>query len=200
MLCHREVSDAEFKQHVHGKTSAMILQHFLGTDALSKEEIVRLSEEKEAEYRRLCLKNTDRFCLAPGLEDFLEDAGKCGVFMTIASAANYANMEFYFDYFNLERWFDFDKVVYDDATLKGKPDPDIYLRAMERMGAEPADCIVFEDAVSGITSARAAGAGVIVGVYGDSSRKLLERQPGVAVCIEDFRQRDKLQYVEGGAI
>lgn len=193
LLCHREVGEEEFRQHVHGKTSAMILQHFLGQGVLSKEEMLRLSEEKEALYRRLCMENRERFHLAEGLEEFLETAKTQGLSLTIASAANRANMEFYFDYFHLEKWFDFDKVVYDDATLKGKPNPDIYLRAMERLKVRPVDCTVFEDAVSGVCSAVAAGAGKIIGVYGDSSRELLEAQKGVAFCIEDFTMCDILK-------
>lgn len=187
-LCHREVSEEEFKKHVHGKTSAMILQHFLGKEKLTKEEVVAYSEEKEAYYRRLCLENKERFHLTSGLPEFLNLAKEQGIPMTIATAANLANVEFYFDYFNLEKWFDKEKVVYDDATLKGKPDPDIYLRAMERLDVRPEDCVVFEDAVSGVIAASKAGAGQIIGVYGDSNRKLLEETGVVDVCVQDFEE------------
>ncbi|MCM1157819.1 MAG: HAD family phosphatase [Bacteroidales bacterium] len=191
-LCHRRVSEEEFKRHVHGKTSSMILEHFLGKGKLTKEEVITYSEEKEEYYRKLCLENADRFHLTEGLPDFLDWAKEQGIPMTIATAANLANVNFYFDYFSLERWFDSNQVVYDDATLKGKPNPDIYLRAMERLSAKPEDCVVFEDAVSGVTAAFGAGAGKIIGVYGDSSRKLLEESGMVDFCIRDFREGDKL--------
>lgn len=187
-LCNREVSEEEFKKHVHGKTSPMILEHFLGKEKLTKEEVVAYSEEKEVYYRRLCLENKEQFHLTPGLQEFLDLAKEQGIPMTIATAANLANVEFYFDYFKLEKWFDMCRVVYDDATLKGKPDPDIYLRAMERLDVKPAACIVFEDAVSGVIAASKAGAGRIIGVYGDSSRVMLEETGVVDVCVQDFEE------------
>lgn len=186
-LCHRTVSEEEFVKHVHGKTSAKILEHFLGAKVLSKEEIVAYSEEKEAYYRELCMEYRERFHLTDGLEEFLNCAKEQGITMTIATAANLANVEFYFDYFDLGKWFDMNKVVYDDTTLRGKPDPDIYVRAMSKLSANPKDCVVFEDAVSGVISAYAAGAGKIVGVYGDSSRELLEETGMVNLFVRDFR-------------
>jgi sugar-phosphatase len=48
-------------------------------------------------------------------------------------------------------------LVTSDQTARGKPAPDPYLLAAERLGADPAACLVFEDAPAGIASARAAG-------------------------------------------
>jgi mannitol-1-/sugar-/sorbitol-6-phosphatase len=48
-----------------------------------------------------------------------------------------------------------------DMVRKGKPDPEPYLRAAEGLGFKPADCLVIEDAASGIASARAAGMEVV---------------------------------------
>ena len=47
---------------------------------------------------------------------------------------------------------------------RGKPAPDPYLRAARLLGRDPADCVVFEDSAPGIRAARAAGAGLVVGV------------------------------------
>ena len=194
-LCHRAVPDEEFKKHVHGKTSAMILEHFLGREGLTREEVVAYSEEKEAYYRKLCMENKERFHLTHGLPDFLDRAKAQGVPMAIATAANLANVEFYFDYFHLEKWFDLGKVVYDDATLRGKPDPDIYLRAMNRLGVRPQKCVVFEDAVSGVMAASKAGAGKIVGIYGDSRKELLQETGVVDILFLDFTEIDNSEFL-----
>ena len=47
---------------------------------------------------------------------------------------------------------------------RGKPAPDPYLRAARLLGRDPRDCVVFEDSAPGIRAARAAGAGLVVGV------------------------------------
>ena len=48
-------------------------------------------------------------------------------------------------------------VVGMEDTQRGKPDPQVFLVAAERLGIAPAHCVVFEDAVAGVQAARAAG-------------------------------------------
>ena len=55
----------------------------------------------------------------------------------------------------------FDAVVTADDVIKGKPDPEPYLLAAERLGVAPERCLAFEDSPLGLTSARAAGMRVI---------------------------------------
>jgi mannitol-1-/sugar-/sorbitol-6-phosphatase len=54
--------------------------------------------------------------------------------------------------------------VCGDDVSAGKPAPDPYLLGASRLGLEPSLCVVFEDAVAGVESARAAGVGVVVGI------------------------------------
>lgn len=54
-------------------------------------------------------------------------------------------------------------VTADDVT-RGKPDPEPYLRGAALLGLDPADCIVLEDAPAGISAARAAGVGAVIGI------------------------------------
>ncbi len=51
----------------------------------------------------------------------------------------------------------FELILTPDDVVHGKPAPDMFLLAAERMGVNPANCVVFEDAVPGITAAAAAG-------------------------------------------
>lgn len=60
---------------------------------------------------------------------------------------------------------------------RGKPAPDPYLLGAERLGYEPADCIVFEDAQAGVDSAMAAGIGFVIGV----SRNALTTQADLVI-------------------
>jgi sugar-phosphatase len=57
-----------------------------------------------------------------------------------------------------------DQLVTGDDVEHGKPAPDPYLLGAKRLGFDPSDCIVFEDADAGIKAALAAGAGFVVGV------------------------------------
>lgn len=57
-----------------------------------------------------------------------------------------------------ERFFDmFEAIICGDDVKNGKPDPEIFLAAANALGVEPSDCVVFEDAPSGIKGAKAAG-------------------------------------------
>lgn len=51
----------------------------------------------------------------------------------------------------------FDVVVAGDDVRNGKPHPEPYLKAAELLGVEPQDCIAFEDSITGLRSAEAAG-------------------------------------------
>ncbi|WP_421144919.1 HAD-IA family hydrolase [Aeromonas dhakensis] len=73
----------------------------------------------------------------------------------------------------------------------GKPDPDPYLLAAERLGLAAADCLVFEDAPAGISSALRAGCRVVqVG-----GRQRLS--PGISALIQDWRQVSVVVEAEG---
>ena len=70
-LCGREITEDDFRYHIHGRTNAESLRYFLG-DSLTEREIARHGEEKEAVYRRLCLAMGDRFHLADGAKELLD--------------------------------------------------------------------------------------------------------------------------------
>lgn len=72
-----------------------------------------------------------------------------------------------------------------DDVAKGKPSPDPYLLAAERLGIAPSRCVVIEDAPAGVTAARAAGARVI-GVASTTSRDALADAHVIVACLEDL--------------
>lgn len=181
----RDISKAELMAYVYGRPSRMILTHFLGS-GLSDAEIAAAADEKESCYRALCMEEAESLHLANGLSGFLDGLQKAGYSMAIASAANKDNMDFYFDVFRLDRWFTWDRVIYDDGTLRGKPEPDYFLEAAKRLKLPPLACHVFEDSVSGLLAANRAGAGWITAVYGDSDYTLLKEQKLADTFIRDY--------------
>jgi len=161
-LIGRDVTDDEFRDHIHGRSAAATFSYFLNREVLQEEAAV-LEEQKELIYRELCLASPD-FHLEDGVPAFLDALKNRGIPYTIATASALGNVRFFFEHLGLSRWFDFDKVVYSDGSLPGKPAPDLYLKAAEVLSADPARCIIFEDAKSGILAAKNAGAAKVVGV------------------------------------
>ena len=134
--------------------------------------------------------------LAPGAAELLDWLCEHGIPHTIATASEIRNVRFFREHFGLDRWFDPRRIVYDDGTFSGKPAPDIYLRAAERIGLSPSRCIVAEDARSGIEAARRAGAGMIVAVASTMDRGTVGRIEGVDVVIDRFDRLDRNLFVQ----
>lgn len=179
------ITDEEMSAYVYGRNNLFTLEHFTGR-SMTPEEVYELSEGKERIYRQLCLEDKEGFHLAKGLPVFLDILSVCNIPMTIATMAGKGNLDLYFKYLDLDRWFRWDDIVYDDGSLPGKPDPTVYKKAMEKIRVMPTDCIVFEDSISGIQSAYAAGAGEIIAVASTEKVERLEILPGVKHVISDF--------------
>ena len=182
----RPLEEEEFLHYACGPAVENIMRHFFPqvTDAA---RITALAGEKEEIYRRLCREDVEGLRLIEGLPEALDRLQARGVPMVIATGAGRENMDFYFEAFQLERWFDWRHVIYDDGTLAGKPDPDVYLRACARLGVAPADCVVVEDSYAGIESANAAKVGTIIAITATNSRETLAALPGVKAIIDDYR-------------
>ena len=82
-----------------------------------------------------------------------------------------ANVEFVLQHCGIDDCFD--ARISGDRVSRCKPDPEIYLRAAGALEVAPADCVVFEDALAGIESARRAGAGRIVALATTLPRETL---------------------------
>ncbi|MFC4770752.1 HAD family hydrolase [Enterococcus hermanniensis] len=159
----RTMTEEDILKNIHGKTNDVILRHFLSAD-LSTEDIQQLSDEKEAYYRKLVVESPEHNTFTTGLTDVLAELKIQNIPMTIASASPKVNMDFYFDYLNLGKWFYEEKIVYHDGSFPGKPAPDIFLIAAKKINVSPEDCLVIEDSYSGLQAARNAAIGTIVAI------------------------------------
>ena len=157
--------DDEFMiNHIFGRTNKKIYLDNFNSNA-DDAEISKFGEVKEDLYRQMCLQRPELFHLVDGVCEMLDALKENGVPYCIATGSPRGNMEFYFEHLGIGRWFSWDNIVYDDGSFPGKPAPDIYLRAADRLGLSPEECVVFEDGTSGILAANAAGAGRGVAVY-----------------------------------
>ncbi len=91
----------------------------------------------------------------PGAEELLKFLKKNGVKIAIASGSSRASVMHHLNEVSATDYFD--AIVGGDEITNGKPAPDIFLLAAERLGVSPKACFVFEDSVSGIKSCNNAG-------------------------------------------
>ena len=159
---------------------------------LPEEESRRKGEEKESIYRELCRNNPGGIRLVDGLPEALDAMKAAGVNMTIATASDRQNLDFFMEAFGLARWFDYEKILCDDGTVPQKPDPTIYREAAKLIGVTPADCMIVEDSMTGYRSAYAAGAGEIAMLDTTIGRERVEALPGVKMVLHDFYGFEKL--------
>lgn len=96
----------------------------------------------------------------PGLHEILEHFKNKGMKMAVASSSSQAQIESNCRNAGILEYFD--ALVSGAQIGKSKPAPDIFLAAAEKIGIEPEDCYVFEDAFNGVQAGYAAGSAVIM--------------------------------------
>ena len=152
----KEYEAEAFFRETAGAQGREILRERLGAD-ITDEEIAELAAEKDALYREMY--GPHRRAIQ-GFDDFVTRADERGVALAVATSAPPKNIVFTLDELDLRRHF---AAVVGAADVKqGKPHPDVFLKAAEQLGADPADCIVFEDAPLGVEAARRAGMRAVV--------------------------------------
>lgn len=140
------------------------------------------SEKKEELYRLACRNRPEITHLVNGVEAFLRYLQEEGIPFGLASASIRSNIDFYFETFDLDRWFRKEDVVYDDGTYPNKGA--MHLEAARRLGVPFGECIVIEDSPSSIRQARRNGAGCIVAVGSFDADTL--KQLGADYQMRDF--------------
>lgn len=185
-----EFTNEEMRDKMFGHTNEDIIEYAIGKKP-SKEMVEKYGKEKEALYRKRCLLDPENFRLAPGAIELLDYLKKNNVPRAIATMSEWDNVEFYIKEFHLEKWFDLDKIVFSDGTIPGKPAPDIFEIAIKKLGLKPSECIVVEDAIAGIKSAKSAGVGKIIAIASLEPIEFYQKIDGIEEIIKNFYEFDK---------
>ncbi len=120
--------------------------------AYTQEEKEAFTTEKNETYREL-LKNMSPADLSDEVRETLHTLKSRGYTMAIGSSSK--NTKFILERIGLAGFFD---AIADGTDItRSKPDPEVFLKAAEKINKDPADCIVIEDAKAGIHAAKAAG-------------------------------------------
>jgi beta-phosphoglucomutase family hydrolase len=139
----------QFMQHF-GQRHDTIIHSVLGN--VSKEDFDAITEEKQENYRQRVARNIKPL---PGAIELIKSLGKNGIKTAIASSAPPENVDIIIKGLGIQDCFD----AYARGTevAEGKPSPLVFLLAAEKLGVEPAKCLVIEDAIAGVAAAKSAG-------------------------------------------
>ena len=150
---------------------------------LEEDKINYWAKRKETEYyHRFCREN-NRKDLAPGAAEFLDYLKENNVPFNLCTASIKENVDLYFDFIGLGRWFDREKIAYDDGTFENKVS--MYKAAAERIGTDIKECTVIEDSLKSISEAAKAGCEHIVSIksYDPETKEIIQ-------VINDFTELD----------
>ena len=137
--------------HSFGRTSRDIIEAHWGK-GLSPERIAEMDDRKEALCRQIMSRD---FPLMPGAAELTEALHGAGIKLAVGSSGPPANVALTMERLNPDGRFE--AIVTGVDVTRGKPDPEVFLIAAQRLRVEPASCAVVEDAAPGITAAKRAG-------------------------------------------
>jgi HAD superfamily hydrolase (TIGR01509 family) len=126
-----------------------MLSEFLGGNYELADEAFELHKVFENELYPEMLE------LKPGVEEILRGLSERGIKIALATSSRGPIMHQKFDRFGFNHYFD--SMTFGDELERGKPEPDIFLFAVERLGFDPAECAVIEDSYNGVRAGHGAG-------------------------------------------
>lgn len=135
-----------------GSRNDRILRRYFGED-FPLSEIARIGDLKESRYRTLVRERG--IALLAGVERWLHALQQAGWRQAVASSAPPANIDVLLEVMKLQSVFD--ATVSAEEVAHGKPHPDVFLRAAEKLDVAPARCVVVEDAPVGVEAGRRGG-------------------------------------------
>jgi beta-phosphoglucomutase len=142
---------ANFKA-TFGKRNPDIILQLYGV-GFSDREIAEWGDRKEEHYKAAARRQGVE--PLPGVKALLQNLKHSGFRQAVGSSAPRGNLDLILKLTNLETFFD--TLVSMEDTQRGKPDPEVFLVAAERLIVSPTHCVVIEDAVAGVQAAKAGG-------------------------------------------
>ena len=149
-----DLTEEELREKIYGRTNKDWILNIFGN--ISEDTIRNYTNEKEALYRELY---ENDIVPVKGLISFLDSLDKHSIPRAIGTSAPGVNVDFTLAKTAMTKYF---TIILDDTFVtKGKPDPEIYLKAAAALTYPPDRCIVIEDSLSGVQAAKRAGCKVI---------------------------------------
>lgn len=179
-----KMSIDDIRHYSHGACNEAVIDRFTNQQ-LTKEENLFYSRKKEALYRQMVQQDAASAHLVEGAAKLFDCLMKKQIPFTIASASILENIDFFFDFFQLSRWFDLKQIIYDDGTYPNKVP--MFLDALKQLKCNKENTLIFEDSFSGYQSAKEAGFKKIIIIYDDlSTVKEMQEFPYILKFIRTF--------------
>jgi len=146
----RVFTDEDF-QWANGRKNEEIIPHFVGKK-MPPDEVNLIADEKEATFRRFV---KDSIKALPGVVELIESLAAAGIQLAVVSSTPKENIELISKTLGIKKHFTL--FVNGGDVKEGKPSPQCFLLAAEKLGVEPKNCVVMDDAVVGVRAAKRAG-------------------------------------------
>jgi beta-phosphoglucomutase family hydrolase len=185
---------ALFRQTFGQRNASIIPTWLAGHEQPDAQRTQRLGDRKEALYRTLVRQGAVR--VYPGVTWLVDGLRAAGVKLAVASSGPRENVALLIHVIGVRDRID--ACVSAEDVTEGKPHPEAFLRAAERLTVPPADCAVVEDSVHGIEAARRAGM-LAVAVLTSTPREelLIAGADLVAPAVGALRAAELLAAVQG---
>jgi beta-phosphoglucomutase len=179
------LTEEQLRNKIYGRTNRQWITNLFERDILPA-EMHQLAEEKESIFREL-YKNDIK--ALDGLESFLKLMDEQKIARAIGTSAPQSNVDFVMSKTNLQNFFP--TILDDTFVVNGKPNPEIYIKCAAALGFAPAQCIVFEDSLSGVEAGKASGAKVVGVATTHTHQELAETD----FVINDFLHIDPSELI-----
>ncbi|TVR51858.1 MAG: HAD family phosphatase [Puniceicoccaceae bacterium] len=175
-----------------GRKNEFIIPELLGWTR-EHAEVRRLSLRKEELYREIVAEQGIE--PLPGVKVFLERLRAAGVPCAVGSSTQRKNIETVLGVMGLADYFP--HLVTSEDVGKGKPDPEVFLKAAAAVGRPPERCVVFEDAYFGLEAARAGGMKAVAVATTHAREELAGRADRIVDRLDELEVEDLLRLVGG---
>jgi beta-phosphoglucomutase family hydrolase len=175
-------TDDEFHD-VFGQRNDLIVRKKMGQD-FSQELIDEISQDKEVYFREEIVNELRLF---PGVLQLLTLLKEQAVACAVGSSAPLENVAIILKGLQIDHYFQ--AIVYGQEVKEGKPNPEVFLTAAQKVGVDPRNCIVIEDAVAGVIAAKRAGM-VCIAVTNTHSLEALKEADWVVDSLERIDWQD----------
>jgi beta-phosphoglucomutase len=145
-----DFTEEHFMSHF-GQRNDTIIRDTVGYD-IPQEELDIIASEKEETYRRLVAGNIKSL---PGAVELIKSLKEYGIKSAIASSAPLENIQIIIRGLGIEDCFQ--AIAWGREVTEGKPSPQIFLLAAEKLETYPGNCVVIEDSIAGVAGAKRAG-------------------------------------------